>query len=182
MAKVDLSGIGSGVDLSNINSGIDLNNISSGVDLSNVGSGIDLSNISSGIPEQKGFFETLRNPIDLMRYESLPVAAYQYMSGNTKEVQAKQAQQFIDNNPNLAGTPEYAQAQATLERYGYTIDQEPFSVDALKQAIQMNPGALGGEFVNALLADPYLLFTPYLLGGNALAKFFQANKALAKVP
>ena len=182
MAKVDLSGIGSGVDLSNINSGIDLNNINSGVDLSNVGSGIDLSNISSGIPEQKGFFETLRNPIDLMRYESLPVAAYQYMSGNTKEVQAKKAQQFIDNNPNLAGTPEYTQAQATLERYGYTIDQEPFSVDALKQAIQMNPGALGGEFVNALLADPYLLFTPYLLGGNALAKFFQANKALAKVP
>ena len=95
MAKVDLSGIGSGVDLSN------------------VGSGVDLTNISSGIPEQKGFFETLRNPLDLMRYESLPVAAYQYMSGNTKEVQAKQAQQFIDNNPNLLGTPEYAQAQAT---------------------------------------------------------------------
>ena len=48
--------------------------------------------------QPKGFFETLRNPIDLMRYESLPVAAYQYMSGNAKEVQAKQAQQFIDNN------------------------------------------------------------------------------------
>ena len=39
MAKVDLSGIGSGVDLSN------------------VGSGVDLTNISSGIPEQKGFLK-----------------------------------------------------------------------------------------------------------------------------
>ena len=154
--------------------------LSSAVDISaatDISAPVDIS-----APKQKGFFETLRNPLDLMRYESLPVAAYQYMSGNTKEVQAKQAQQFIDNNSNLLGTPEYTQAQATLDRYGYTIDQEPFSVDALKQAIQMNPGALGGEFVNALMADPYLLFTPYLLGGNALAKFFQANKALAKVP
>ena len=46
MAKVDLSGIGSGVDLSN------------------VGSGVDLTNISSGIPEQKGFFETLRKKLN----------------------------------------------------------------------------------------------------------------------
>mgnify|MGYP003123708132 CR=1 FL=1 len=104
--------------------------LSSAVDVSaatDISAPVDIS-----APKQKGFFETLRNPLDLMRYESLPVAAYQYMSGNTKEVQAKQAQQFIDNNPNLLGTPEYTQAQATLDRYGYTIDQEPFSVDALK--------------------------------------------------
>ena len=41
---------------------------------------------------------------------------------------------------------------------------------------------MAGEFVNAFMADPYLLFTPYALGGNALAKFMQANNILAKVP
>jgi len=134
------------------------------------------------INEQKGFFETLRNPIELMRYESLPVAGYQFLSGNTKEVQAKKAQDFIQANPNLKGTPEYNEAEAVLERYDYTLSQEPFSFEALQAAVKTNPGAMGAELVNAFMADPYLLFTPYLLGGNALAKFMQANNVLAKVP
>ena len=132
--------------------------------------------------QQPGFFETLRNPIELMRYESLPVAGYQFLSGNTKEVQAKKAQDFIQANPNLKGTPEYNEAEAVLERYDYTLSQEPFSFEALQAAVKTNPGAMGAELVNAFMADPYLLFTPYLLGGNALAKFMQVNNVLAKVP
>ena len=132
--------------------------------------------------QQPGFFETLRNPIELMRYESLPTAAYQFLTGNTKEVQAKKAQDFIQNNPNLKGTPEYNEAEDVLERYGYTLSQEPFSFEALQEAVKTNPGAMGAELVNAFMADPYLLFTPYMLGGNALAKFMQANNVLAKVP
>ena len=66
-------------------------------------------------PQPKGFFETLRNPLDLMRYESLPVALFQGLSGNTKEVQAKKAQTFIEQNPNLRGSPEYIEAEAVLE-------------------------------------------------------------------
>ena len=57
-----------------------------GIDL---GLGLDLGegiNLDAGLvnpnqviqqQEPKGFFATLRNPIELMRYESLPVAAYQ---------------------------------------------------------------------------------------------------------
>ena len=133
-------------------------------------------------PQPKGFFETLRNPLDLMRYESLPVALFQGLSGNTKEVQAKKAQTFIEQNPNLRGSPEYLEAEAVLERYSYTLNDEPFSIDALKEAVKTNPGAMGGELVNAFMADPYLIFTPQFLGANALTKFYQANKILAKTP
>tara|TARA_R100000951_G_scaffold112080_1_gene111901 strand:+ start:2379 stop:5783 length:3405 start_codon:yes stop_codon:yes gene_type:complete len=134
------------------------------------------------IQQPKGFFETLRNPLDLMRYESLPVALFQGLSGNTKEVQAKKAQTFIEQNPNLKGSPEYLEAEAVLERYSYTLNDEPFSIDALKEAVKTNPGAMGGELVNAFMADPYLIFTPQFLGANALTKFYQANKILAKTP
>ena len=134
------------------------------------------------IQQPKGFFETLRNPLDLMRYESLPVALFQGLSGNTKEVQAKKAQTFIEQNPNLRGSPEYLEAEAVLERYSYTLNDEPFSIDALKEAVKTNPGAMGGELVNAFMADPYLIFTPQFLGANALTKFYQANKILAKTP
>ena len=162
-----------------------------GIDL---GLGLDLGegiNLDAGLvnpnqviqqQEPKGFFATLRNPIELMRYESLPVAAYQYSTGNTKEVQAKKAQDFIQANPTLQGTPEYMEAEAVLERYGYALSEQPFSFEALQEAVKTNPGAMAGEFVNAFMADPYLLFTPYALGGNALAKFMQANNILAKVP
>jgi len=162
--------------------------ISPSVDISgpvDVSPAVDISSstaVDISPSKQKGFFETLRNPLELMRYESLPVAAYQGLSGNTKEVQAKKAQNFIELNPNLQGTPEYQEAEAVLERYGYALNKEPFSLDALKEAVKTNPGAMGAELVNAFMADPYLVFTPYLLGGNALAKFYQANKILGKVP
>ena len=183
MAKLDLSDIGSGVDLSDIGSGLDLSDIGSGLDLSNIGSGIDLSNIGSGIPQHKEFFETLRNPADLMYNESLIRMGYNYMTGDTQEVQAKRAQEFIKDNPNAKGTPEYQDAEIKLERYGYLLDSgQPFSLEALQEAVKTNPGQMTGELVNAFVADPYLVFTPWLLGGNALAKFYQANKILGKVP
>jgi len=142
-------------------------------------------NLGSSIllPQHKGFFETLRNPIDLMYNESLVRMGYNYMTGDTQEVQAKRAQEFIQNNPSLKGTPEYQDAEIKLERYGYLLDSgQPFSLEALQEAVKANPGQMTGELVNAFVADPYLVFTPWLLGGNALAKFYQANKILGKVP
>jgi len=116
--------------------------ISRPIDISpsvDVSSAIDIS-----APQPKGFFETLRNPLDLMRYESLPVALFQGLSGNTKEVQAKRAETFIKQNPNLRGSLEYLEAEAVLERYSYTLNDEPFSIDALKEAVKTNPGSMGG--------------------------------------
>jgi len=131
MAK-DLSGIGSGLDLSNIGTGVDLSDIGSGVDLSDIGSGVNLDNIGSGLPEQKGFFDTLRNPIDLMYNESVIRQGYNYLTGDTQEVQAKRAKDFIEANPGLKGTPEYRNAEAKLERYGYLLEENqiPFTFSA----------------------------------------------------
>ena len=156
--------------------------VSSAVDVSaaaDVSTPVDIS-----APEQKGFFDTLRNPIDLMYNESIVRQGYNYLTGDTQEVQAKRAKDFIEANPGLMNTPEYKNAEAKLERYGYLLEENkiPFTFGALQEAVRTNPGQMAGEFVNAFMADPYLIFTPYLLGGNALTKIYQANKILGKVP
>jgi len=156
--------------------------VSSAVDISaaaDVSAPVDVS-----APQQKGFFETLRNPIDLMYNESVIRQGYNYLTGDTQEVQAKRAKDFIEANPGLMNTPEYKNAQAKLERYGYLLEENqiPFTFAALQEAVRTNPGQMAGEFVNAFMADPYLIFTPYLLGGNALTKLYQSNKILGKVP
>ncbi len=103
------------------------------------------------IQQSKGFFETLRNPLDLMRYESLPVALFQGLSGNTKEVQAKKAQTFIEQNPNLRGSPEYLEAEAVLERYGFVskaVDVASF-METASPPISVRvtlPGISGGSY------------------------------------
>ena len=48
---------------------------------------------------QPGFVESLKNPLDLWKYDSIPMSLYYWMSGNTKQKQAKEAQSFIDANP-----------------------------------------------------------------------------------
>ena len=47
-------------------------------------------NIGDGLQEPikdstPGFFQSLKNPIDLWREESLPASLYQWISGNTKK-------------------------------------------------------------------------------------------------
>ena len=147
---------------------------------------VNLNNQILNTPALKapGFFNTLRNPIDLMYNESVIRQGYNALTGDTQEVQAKRAKDFIEANPGLMNTPEYKNAQAKLERYGYLLEENqiPFTFGALQEAVRTNPGQMAGEFVNAFMADPYLIFTPYLLGGNALAKLYQSNKILGKVP
>ena len=63
-----------------------------------------------------GFFQSLRNPHELMLEESLPASLYQWITGNTKKKQAQEALEYIRNNPNLAGTPIYKEAERKLQR------------------------------------------------------------------
>ena len=118
-----------------------------------------------------GFFESLRNPIDLIREESLPASFYQWITGNTKKKQAEEALAFVRNNPNLANTKVYQEAQRKLSRFGYLLDEEgPNDID-LKEVGNMmkaNPKLFGAELVNMMLADPYLLFMP--LGWGKLGR------------
>ena len=126
-----------------------------------------------------GFIETLKNPFELWRYNSLPVAAYQIASGNTKAVQAKKSFEWLQNNPDITSGPEYDHHFNMYQRYGYALSDQEFSFEAVREGIQANPGMFAGEMVNALVADPYLLI-PWFWGGWAV-KAAQATKIGMKV-
>jgi len=125
------------------------------------------------------FSSYLKDPRDLWRYESLPMSAYYYASGNTKQKQAIESKDFIDKNPNLSGTPEYLQAQKKVEMWSHHINPEPFNPGAIVEAVKSNPKMFGAEMVNMLVADPYLL-APWFWGGWAM-KAVQATKTGAKM-
>ena len=134
-----------------------------------------ISNVPDGLndPVQAkvpGFFESLRNPIDLIREESLPASFYQWITGNTKKKQAEEALAFVRNNPNLANTKVYQEAERKLSRFGYLLDDGPQTIDIkeVKNMAKANPGLFGAELVNMMLADPYLLFMP--LGWHKLGR------------
>ena len=57
-----------------------------------------------------GFFQSIRNPLDLMLEESLPASLYQWMTGNTKKKQAQEALDYIRNNPQDRGSKIYQEA------------------------------------------------------------------------
>ena len=154
-----------------------------------------ISNVPDGLndPVQAkvpGFFESLRNPIDLIREESLPASFYQWITGNTKKKQAEEALSFIRNNPTLQGTKVYQEAERKLNRFGYLLDEEgPNDID-LKEVGNMmkaNPKLFGAELVNMMLADPYLLFMPLGWGKlgrgvvNAIRLKYSKNLNLSKI-
>jgi len=110
-----------------------------------------------------GFFSTLRNPLELMFEESLPASLYQYITGNTKKVQAEKAKTFLQNNPNLQGTGQYNEALRIYKKFGYLLEEDQeqsFDAKEVLNLAKKYPGVMGAELVNMLLADPYLLLLP----------------------
>ena len=128
-----------------------------------------------------GFFGTLRNPWDLWTWESLPVAAYQWLSGNTKQKQAAESAKWLKDNQyydNIKDTEEYKYHEKVMRLYGHTLDETPFSMSAVKEALKSNPGMFTGELVNALVADPYLILPIFWEGW--IAKGLQTTSAIKK--
>ena len=117
-----------------------------------------------------GFFQSLRNPIDLIREESLPASLYQWITGNTKKKQAQEALDYIRNNPDQAGSKIFKEAERKLNRFGYLLEEGPMNIDIKEvgNMIKQNPKVFGAELVNMILADPYLLFMP--LGWGRLGR------------
>ena len=117
-----------------------------------------------------GFLESLRNPIDLIREESLPASLYQWLTGNTKKKQAQEALDYIRNNPNLAETRIYKEAERKLNRFGYLLEDGPMNIDIKEvgNMVKQNPKLFGAELVNMIVADPWLLFMP--LGWGRLGR------------
>ena len=109
-----------------------------------------------------GFFSTLRNPLELIFEESLPASLYQYATGNTKKVQAEKALKFLQTNPQLQNTGQYKEAERIYKKFGYLLEEGEQSFDAgeVFKMAKKYPGVMGGELVNMLLADPYLILLP----------------------
>ena len=110
-----------------------------------------------------GFFRSLRSPLDLWLEESLPASMYQWMTGNTKKKQAQEALNFIKSYPNLKNTTAYQEAERKLKRFGYLLEEEggEFSFSEFGNLIKKHPGLVGGELINTLVADPWLLAVPF---------------------
>lgn len=118
-------------------------------------------------PEQQeppGFFNTLRNPAELILEESIPASLYQWITGNTKKVQAEKALKFLQQYPELQNSVPYKEAERIYNKYGYLLEEGNQSFDSsefLKMAKQY-PSVFGAELVNMMVADPYLLLFPAL--------------------
>ena len=129
--------------------------------------------------EDPGFFNTLKSPFELWRYNSLPVAAYQMASGETKAKQAQESLDWLESNPGITSGKDYAYHRDMYNRYGFALSTEPFSFEAVANTIKSQPKVFAGELVNALVADPYLLI-PWFWGGWA-AKAAQTTQIGAKL-
>ena len=129
--------------------------------------------------EDPGFLNTLKNPIELWRYNSLPVAAYQMASGETKAKQAQESLDWLESNPGITSGKDYAYHRDMYNRYGFALSTEPFSLEAVATTIKAQPKVFAGELVNALVADPYLMI-PWFWGGWA-AKAAQTTQIGAKM-
>ena len=111
-----------------------------------------------------GFFQSIRNPVDLMLEESLPASLYQWITGNTKKKQAQEALDFLKKYPDLKGTSAYQNAERILNRFGYLLDEGgDFSFKEFGNLIKKHPGLVGAELANAIVADPWLLAIPCFL-------------------
>ena len=110
-----------------------------------------------------GFFSSLRNPMELILEESLPASLYQFITGNTKKVQAEKALKFLQTYPQLEGTGQYNEAMRIYKKFGYLLEEDKEHSFDVKEVINMAkkyPSVLGAELVNMLIADPYLLLLP----------------------
>ena len=118
----------------------------------------------TGVPEIKtpeiGF--KIRPLRELWFEESLPASLYQYFTGNTKQKQAERAKEKLkDLDPK---SKEFKEQLRVYNKYSYLLPENKGTFDASEVAkfIISNPSFLGSELVNAVLADPYLLFIPVI--------------------
>ena len=119
--------------------------------------------LNDPVQSAPGFFGSIKNPLDLWLEESLPASTYQWMTGNTKKKQAKEALEFLRKYPDLKGTSAYQNAERILNRFGYLLDEGgDFSFKEFGNLVKKHPGLVGAEMVNAIVADPWLLAIPFI--------------------
>ena len=151
---------------------------------------VNLNNQILNTPALKepGFFNTLRNPLDLWMQESIPASMSQWITGNTKKKQAQEALNFLRRNADQPNTPEYQDALKLYKRFGYLLEEGgDFDFSEFTKLIKQHPGLVGAEFINAIIADPYLVAVPFFGWGrigratvNSIRKLFPKKLKILK--
>ena len=120
--------------------------------------------LQNEIQKPPGFFQTLRNPMELLFEESLPASLYQWITGNTKKKQALDAKRFLQRFPELRNTGQYKEAERVYNKFGYLLEEgeQKFDFGEVVKLAKKHPGIMGAELVNMVVADPYLLAVPSL--------------------
>jgi hypothetical protein len=129
-----------------------------------------------------GFFQTLRNPMELLFEESLPASLYQWATGNTKKKQAEDALRFLQRYPELQGTGQYKEAERIYNKFGYLLEEgeQKFDFGEVVKLAKKHPGIMGAELVNMVVADPYLLLLPVTLYSRLGRGIVNATRAAYK--
>ena len=120
----------------------------------------------------------IRPLTELWFEESLPASLYQYFTGNTKEKQAIEARKKIKELE--PGSDEWKEQLRIFNKYSYLIPEEEggnggdFDITELAKFVASHPTLFVGELFNAVLADPYLAFIPWLGWGKLGANVHKA--------
>lgn len=132
----------------------------------------------------QGFWDNIRNPVDLLLSDSLPAnlvewASSSYERGFDRLMEARkvQMQESILANPEKYPAVSVDAARKATE--ARIAKQDRGVGDAwkdLKQAAKENPKKFGAQFVNALLADPEMVLVPQGLGLKVAAATERAAK------
>lgn len=127
------------------------------------------------------FFDTLKNPMDLLTRDSLPANFISFLA-NQPELERKKydearkvAMQIqITSNPDKFPAVSVSEAQKSIDARRAKQDPGVREMwDNLTQAAEDSPGKFAGQLANSLMADPELLFAPVGIG----AKPIQAAQA-----
>jgi len=131
-----------------------------------------------------GFWDNLRNPVDLLLNDSLPAnliewasASYDQGFDRLMEARAVQGQEYILAHPERYSAAAVAAARkASDERKVKEGKGVSAAWGDLKQAAKENPKKFGATLVNALIADPEMLLVPQGLGIKVAATVERLGK------
>lgn len=131
-----------------------------------------------------GFWDNLRNPVDLLLNDSLPAnliewasASYDQGFDRLMEARAVQGQEYTLAHPERYSAAAVAAARkASDERKVKEGKGVSAAWGDLKQAAKENPKKFGATFVNALIADPEMLLVPQGLGIKVAATVERLGK------
>lgn len=121
---------------------------------------------------KKGFWANIDNPVKLLTQDSLPANAVEALVNapeheRTRLMDARKVmmqQKILDNPEQYPKVAVDAAKSAQAQREAKQDPNVREMWDQLRKAFKADPGGVGAQFANALIADPEMLLVPEGLG------------------